>query len=200
MTNQLILSTIPQLETENYLLRGIMLQDTNDLFTFMQDKETMKFITAYPVQSEQEMEEAISRQLDNFLAHKEIPWVIIHKESGQLVGQFRLHKLHVFHQKAEMGAVIRKEYQKKGVMTEVLGVILPFFFETLKLNRLVGDIFAGNVGSRKLLEKFGFHKDGVLRQTDYDGVRFHDTVVYSLLKEEYEYQMISPLVRSDCVD
>lgn len=84
-----------------------------------------------------------------------------------------------------MGAVIRKEYQNKGVMTEVLDVVLDFGFHTLRLNRIVGDIFAGNEGSRRLMERFGFKKEGVLRQTDFDGEKYHDTVVYSLLQAEY---------------
>ncbi|MEN2767071.1 GNAT family N-acetyltransferase [Ornithinibacillus xuwenensis] len=180
------LTEIPILETKNYLLRGVALDDASRLFAFMQDKITMQFITPHPVQTEEEMEAAIKQYLAKFQEQKEIPWVIIHKEDGALIGQFRLHKLHMWHRKAEMGAVIQQDYQKTGVMTEVLGVILPYVFETLNLNRLVGDIFSGNEGSRRLLEKFGFKKEGVLRHTDFDGQAFHDTVVYSMLKHEYE--------------
>ncbi|WP_404459581.1 GNAT family N-acetyltransferase [Oceanobacillus kapialis] len=78
---------------------------------------------------------------------------------------------------------------KKGVMTEILETVLEFGFHKLQLNRIVGDIFAGNKGSKKLMEKFGFQKEGVLRQTDFDGLHYHDTVVYSMLKPEYEEKM-----------
>lgn len=185
MTND-FLTAIPELETPDYLLRGVALTDASSLLSFMSDKHTMKFITPNPVQTRQEMERKIKSYLDGFKEKKEIPWVIINKQDGDLIGQFRLHKLHVWHQKAEMGAVIRDDFQKKGVMTEILKVLLPFVYEGLKLNRLVGDIFSENIGSRKLLEKFGFKKEGVLRHTDYDGERFHDTVVYSMLRHEYE--------------
>jgi ribosomal-protein-alanine N-acetyltransferase len=50
----------------------------------------------------------------------------------------------MWHQKTEMGAVIRKDYQNKGVMIEIIEKVLPFGFLMLGLNRIVGDIFAGN--------------------------------------------------------
>ncbi|MFD2043606.1 GNAT family N-acetyltransferase [Ornithinibacillus salinisoli] len=184
-TNQL-LSVIPRLETENYILRGMTLADVDSMFVFMQDKETMQYITPNPVHAKEVLHNNIRTYLHNFTQQKEIPWVIIHKADGDLIGQFRLHKLHMWHKKAEMGVVIRKDFQKKGVMTEILGRILDFSFNSLDLNRIVGDIFAENQGSRKLLEKYGFKKEGVLRQTDFDGEIYHDTVVYSMLKPEFE--------------
>lgn len=177
---------IPKLETAHYYLRGITEEDVPVLFEFMSDVDTMKFITPRPVKTVEELKVFVISSIENFRMKKELPWVIIHKENEEMVGMFRFHKLHLWHRKTEMGVVIRKEYQQKGVMTEILNTILPFGFNELQLNRIVGDIFAGNKGSEKLLTRFGFHKDGVLRQTDFDGVQFHDTVVYSLLKDEFQ--------------
>ncbi|GGA83386.1 GNAT family N-acetyltransferase [Ornithinibacillus halotolerans] len=185
MYEENFITDIPILETDHYLLRGVALEDSKALFPILSDKTTMKFITPHPVLGEEDVKLLITTYLTRFTEQKEIPWVIVHKESNEVIGQFRLHKLHLWHRKAEMGAVIREDFQRKGVMTEILQSILPFFFDTLKLNRLVGDIFEGNVGSMKLLEKFGFTKEGVLRDTDFDGEVFHHTVVYSMLRREY---------------
>ncbi|MUK88610.1 GNAT family N-acetyltransferase [Ornithinibacillus sp. L9] len=179
-------SSIPTLHTQNYTLRGMTIEDAEGMFIFMRDKETMKYITPNPVQTENDLQRNIQSYLEKFNEQKEIPWVILNKENGELIGQFRLHKLHMWHKKAEMGVVIRSDYQNKGVMTEILEKVLEFGFGSLGLNRIVGDIFADNIGSRKLLERFGFIKEGVLRQTDFDGEVFHDTVVYSMLRTEYD--------------
>jgi [ribosomal protein S5]-alanine N-acetyltransferase len=176
---------IPVLYTKHYILRGISTKDAPNLFPFLSDADTMKYLTPHPVQTLEEMADKINLHLEGFHEKKEIPWVIIDKEQQEIIGFFRLHKLHLWHKKAEMGAVIRADYQHKGVMTELLPMILEYGFETLELNRIVGDLFAKNVGSQKLMEKFGFHQDGVLRQTDFDGTRYHDTVVYSMLRAEY---------------
>lgn len=185
MEMEKLFNEIPTLHTESYMLRGVSIDDAPKLIQFLSDNEIMRFITPQPVQSVDELKELINYYLLRFQEGKEIPWVIIHKENGEIIGQFRLHKMNLWHKKTEMGAVIRKDYQNKGVMTEIMVTILPFVFETMKLNRLVGDIFAENEGSRKLLEKFGFRREGVLRQTDFDGEVYHDTVVYSMLREEY---------------
>ncbi|ADU32433.1 GNAT family N-acetyltransferase [Evansella cellulosilytica] len=179
------LESIPLIETKNYLLREIMVEDASSLYSFLKEKNTMKYITPHPVKTIEEVKENIIGSLQQFEKTKEVPWVIVNKMNEEIVGTFRFHKLNLWHKKTEMGVVIRKEYQQTGVMTEILSYILQFGFEVMKLNRIVGDIFAENKGSKKLLEKYGFHKDGVLRQTDFDGEKYHDTVVYSLLRDEY---------------
>lgn len=186
MSHEAIFTTIPVLETEHYLLRGLTLDDVSELFEFMRDKNTMKFITPEPVRTEADMWEEIQAQTENFAKRTEIPWVIEHKWNGELIGKFSLHKLSMWHRKAEMGVIIREAYQQKGVMTEVMENILRFGFDTLGLNRIVGDIFADNKGSERLLKKYGFIEEGVMRQTDFDGDKYHDTVVFSLLKPEYD--------------
>lgn len=186
MSIEAIFTEIPILETENYILRALTIEDASALFAFMRDKETMKFITPHPVQSDKDMEDKVHGQLDRYKEQKEIPWIIVSKSNEEIVGEFHLHKLNMWHKKAEMGVVIKQEYQHKGVMTEVLEQILAFGFETLGLNRIVGDIFARNQGSEKLLRKYGFRKEGVLRETDFDGKRYHDTVIFSMMKVEYE--------------
>jgi ribosomal-protein-alanine N-acetyltransferase len=110
-----ILPEIPLLETENYQLRGLSLEDALGLFDFMRDVDTMKYITPHPVQTLVDMEEKIKGQLINFHNGKEIPWVIIQKSTQEIIGMFRLHKIHMWHKKAEMGVVIKKEHQQKGV-------------------------------------------------------------------------------------
>lgn len=176
----------PVIETEYYLLRGMTPKDSADMFRFMADRETMKFITSHPVTSEKEVQEKIETYLDRLRQGKEIPWMIEDKANGTVIGMVRLHKIHSWHKKAELGAVIREENQRTGVMSEVLESVLAFAFADLGLNRIVGDIFAENKASEKLLKKYGFRKEGQLRQTDFDGRSFHDTVVYSLLKPEFE--------------
>lgn len=173
------------METNQYLLRAITEEDTTYLYSIMADKETMKYITPHPVETLEGMKENIETSLDQFQRSKEIPWTIVHKKSGNVIGMFRLHKLNLWHKKAEMGVVIAKEWQQRGVMSEVLEEILRYGFQQLRLNRIVGDIFAKNRGSEMLLAKYGFTKEGTLRQTDFDGEEYHDTVVYSLLQTEY---------------
>ncbi|MGD6803732.1 GNAT family N-acetyltransferase [Rossellomorea vietnamensis] len=179
------LESIPVIETENYLLTEMKEDYASHMFEFLGDRVTMKYLTPHPDKTVQEVAESIKHSLKQFSMQSEIPWVIKEKHSRKIIGIFRLHKLNFWHSKTEMGVVISREYQKKGVMTELLPVILSYCFNNLKLNRVVGDIFAENEGSRKLLLAHGFCEEGVLRQTDFDGEKYHDTVVFSMLRNEY---------------
>ncbi|WP_240508011.1 GNAT family N-acetyltransferase [Virgibacillus indicus] len=133
-------TAIPVLETEHYQLRGMTVGDTSELFAFHKNKEIMKYITPDPVKTEAEMREEVLGQLKRFSDQKEIPWVIINKSNGDLIGSFSFYKLHMFHKKADMGVVLCGDYQGRGVMTEVLEKVLSFGFGELGLNRIVGDI------------------------------------------------------------
>ncbi|WEG13010.1 GNAT family protein [Pullulanibacillus sp. KACC 23026] len=187
---------IPTIETEHYILKPLEHKHAEALFLFLSDKKTMQFITPHPVKTLAELEDQINEQLAAFENKKEIPWVIQDKATHSIVGTIRFHKLRSWHRSCEIGVVLSPHFQQKGVMTEIMPFLLDYGFKRLRLNRIVGDIFAGNQGSRRLLERFGFQKEGVMRQTDFDGERFHDTVVYSMLKEEYELRMASGTIDS----
>jgi len=88
---------IPALEIENFHLRGMTLKDAPNMYSFMSDKETMKYITPHPIETVKELEASIKNSLENFKQQKEIPWVIINKQDEQVIGMFRFHKLHTRH-------------------------------------------------------------------------------------------------------
>jgi [ribosomal protein S5]-alanine N-acetyltransferase len=182
------LESIPVIETDHYYLTAMKDTYARQMYLFLGDRETMKYLTPHPPESAEEVSDSIHHSLKQFANQKEIPWVIKEKGTGHIIGIVRLHKLNFWHKKTEMGVVISKEFQKRGVMSELLPQVLSFCFHELGLNRVVGDIFAENQGSRKLLLANGFREEGILRQTDFDGERYHDTVVFSLLKSEYLYQ------------
>ncbi|WP_077329583.1 GNAT family N-acetyltransferase [Virgibacillus siamensis] len=180
------LTEIPILETGNFLLRAIAERDAEDLFYFLSQRKTMQYITPHPVESQNDVLDEILQSMERFVQQTEIPWVIVDKRTGVVIGKFSFHKLSMWHKKAEMAAVISQEYQNSGVMTEVLETVLDYGFDTLELNRIAGDIFAANDASRKLLQNYGFREEGTMRQTDFDGEKFQDTIVFSQLKPEYD--------------
>jgi [ribosomal protein S5]-alanine N-acetyltransferase len=82
---------------------------------------------------------------------------------------------------------LRKDSDKgKGLMTEALAVALHYGFTELNLHRIAALVANDNIPSVKLLQRFGFTKEGTLRE-DYvvDG-KSEDSDCYSLLKWEWE--------------
>ncbi|MND70827.1 putative ribosomal N-acetyltransferase YdaF [compost metagenome] len=71
-------------------------------------------------------------------------------------------------------------------MTEALKPIIQYGFETMKLNRIEAFLSPDNIPSLKLVQKFGFTKEGHLREHYNKDNKLEDSAVYSLLKSEYK--------------
>ncbi|KUP05758.1 alanine acetyltransferase [Bacillus coahuilensis m2-6] len=173
------------IELESYRLSPLEQSHHEQLYPILRDRSTMKYITPHPVQTIEECYIKIRQYIENNNKEKEVSWVIMKRDSSTIIGLFRLHSLNLWHQKAKLGVIIHPQYQQKGVMNEIFPAILDYVFHELRLNRLVGDIFCNNEGSKRILEKHGFKLEGTLRETDFDGEVYYDTAVYSLLRKEY---------------
>ncbi len=89
---------------------------------------------------------------------------------------------------AEVGYWLGEKYWRRGYGSEALDAMLKFTFNSLKLRRVSAPIFAGNPSSGKLLEKYGFKKEGLKRKSAVCKAngKIRDEVVYGLLKEEWK--------------
>lgn len=71
-------------------------------------------------------------------------------------------------------------------MKEAVEKVLEFGFKKMQLNRIEALIDENNTPSKKLLDYFGFSREGNLRgHYLVDGI-FEDSVLYSLLRSEYK--------------
>jgi ribosomal-protein-alanine N-acetyltransferase len=73
----------------------------------------------------------------------------------------------------------------RGVMREVLPVLIGFGFERLALNRLEALVTPGNERSCRLLAGLGFVAEGVLAGHGYWKGAFHDQIVHGLTRDRW---------------
>ncbi len=85
----------------------------------------------------------------------------------------------------ECGYWIGEPYWGKGYAKEALFVFLKHLFENFNVMRVQAKVFTHNIASCKVLEKFDFKKEGVLRKTIKKENKFLDEFVYSLLRDEF---------------
>ena len=89
-------------------------------------------------------------------------------------------------QHANLGYWMGEQFAGRGLMTEAVGVLLPFFFDTLGLHRLHAAFLPHNVASRRVLEKNGFHEEGYADSyLQIDG-KWADHVLFSLTRERWD--------------
>ncbi len=78
------------------------------------------------------------------------------------------------------------EYWRNGYGTEAMSLLLDYAFNHKNLRRIEALVLEDNIGSRKMHEKLGYKREGLLRGSVYkDGV-YKNQIVYALLREEYQ--------------
>jgi [ribosomal protein S5]-alanine N-acetyltransferase len=114
-------------------------------------------------------------------------FLIIEKQTNLPIGVCGFHTWNKSHNRTEVFYHIYNEKDKqKGFMTETLKTVLNFGFNELNLHRIQAMVDANNIPSVKLLLRYGFLKEGTMRE-DYvvNGIN-EDSDCYSLLKWEWK--------------
>ena len=78
-----------------------------------------------------------------------------------------------------------ERFKRKGLMSEAVSAIIDHGFNKMNLNRIEALVRIGNVPSLRLMEKFHFIKEGVLRQHYYISDKYEDSILFSKLNNEY---------------
>ncbi|MHA2036691.1 MAG: GNAT family N-acetyltransferase [Promethearchaeota archaeon] len=85
------------------------------------------------------------------------------------------------------GIVIgEKNYHGKGYGTEAMKLLVNYGFETLNLNRIELEVHSFNSRALKSYIKVGFKEEVTRRQAVYINGIYHDSIVLSILKDEWE--------------
>ncbi|MEY2191942.1 GNAT family N-acetyltransferase [Neobacillus sp. BF23-41] len=86
----------------------------------------------------------------------------IFKNDGLLIGTINLFQvLRGSLQSAFIGYFLDEKHNGKGYTTEAAKLLLKYAFNELKLHRIEAGVMPHNIGSIRVLEKSGFHKEGI---------------------------------------
>ena len=86
----------------------------------------------------------------------------IFKNDGALIGTINLFQvLRGSLQSAIIGYFLDKNHNGKGYTTEAVKLLVEYAFKELKLHRIEAGVMPHNIGSIRVLEKSGFHKEGI---------------------------------------
>lgn len=112
---------------------------------------------------------------------------LIDKITGSIIGWCGYHTWHLDHSRAEIGYTLTNDdFKEKGIMTEALFSIVEYGFKKMDLNRIEVYIEPDNIPSLKVIQKLNFKKEGHLREHYRKNGVVEDSLVFSLLKSEYE--------------
>ncbi|MPN51863.1 hypothetical protein SDC9_199513 [bioreactor metagenome] len=130
-----------------------------------------------------------SRILLDFFITKDYGWAIYHKADQRVIGFISLNKDLKRSGGIDcqsIGYSLHRDYWGHGLMTEAGEAVIAYAFETLKLDMLSVYHYPANKQSQRVIEKLGFHYDGILRcSAKLYNDEIEDEVCYSMLKQEY---------------
>jgi [ribosomal protein S5]-alanine N-acetyltransferase len=160
----------PYLTTERFILRQLTLSDGNEIFLLRSDKEINRYLDRPIAGTIDDARQFIDKINESILKNELIYWVIAYKGQPNLIGTICLWNISDNGTKAEIGFELLPEFHGKGIMHEVLPIIINYGFETMGLNFIDGEVDPKNLKSIKLMEKSGFiyHK------------RLENTEIYSV--------------------
>lgn len=86
----------------------------------------------------------------------------------------------------EIGFMLVPDERGKGYCTEAARILVDYLFLSREIVRIQACTDVRNVGSQRVLEKVGFKKEGTLRKSFFNRGEWRDTLVYSILREEWK--------------
>jgi RimJ/RimL family protein N-acetyltransferase len=116
-----------------------------------------------------------------------MPFAVIDRASGEVIGSTRYFNVEPRHRRLEIGHTwYAKRAQRTGANTECKLLLLGHAFEQLRCIAVEFRTSWFNQPSRRAIERLGARRDGVLRNHMIlpDGT-YRDTVVYSILDGEW---------------
>ncbi|MFD2169760.1 GNAT family N-acetyltransferase [Tumebacillus lipolyticus] len=110
---------------------------------------------------------------------------IFERESEQLVGSISLTEvLRGPLQSCFIGYYLDEKCNGRGYMTEAVRLVVEYAFQELKLHRIEAGVMLHNLGSMRVLENAGFHKEGIAKKNVKINGRWEDHQVLAIVNEE----------------
>lgn len=170
------------LETNSIQLRALEPDDLALLYTWENNSEWWEMGNTLNPYSKYILREYIVNSEKSIYENKQLRLMITLKHSGVTVGMADLYEYEPHHNRAGVGILIDKEYQKQNYATEALEMLIPYCFDFYQMNSLFAHVMPDNTASIHLFEKLGFQKGGVLKQWVRRKNQYSDVIVYQLLK------------------
>ncbi|WP_213936800.1 GNAT family protein [Pseudomonas sp. dw_612] len=174
------------LEGHRIILRPLQYTDADALVQAAGDGELWN-LTVTVVPSPTTVDSYLKRALDGRDTGTVLPFVIVLKDTGQVIGSTRFWKVDRLNRKLEIGSSwIAASWQKTFVNTEAKYLMLRHAFETLDCVRVQFTTDENNQTSRDAILRLGAQQEGIVRHERImpDG-RKRNSVRFSIIDDEW---------------
>lgn len=177
---------LPQLEGERLILRSPQMRDAGDFYSYAREKENCRYVLWEAHRDIAESKDVLRGIIRRNRRGDPATFAICLKTDQRLIGTIGFQWIDLDHRSCEVGYSIASRLWNRGLATEALGILLPFAFDQLQLNRIEAKHDVLNPSSGRVLDHLGFTREGLARKSILLKGRMADMVRYALLKEDWE--------------
>jgi len=94
-------------------------------------------------------------------------------------------KKDVRHKTGEIGYWLAQSFWGQGIMSKVIKAFVNFCFTNYDLERIEANVYEWNTASLKILEKNGFTKEGIAKNSAFKNNKLTNEHKFALLKNEF---------------
>jgi RimJ/RimL family protein N-acetyltransferase len=168
------------------ILRPFVLEDLEDVNNYSSDIDVTKHLHWGPY-SEKETKNFINMAISEAgqKGRTRYRFALTLKDENRAIGSLAVRVVSTDDREASIGFVVGKGYWGMGYGSEAVYGLLFFGFDVLKMHRISASCTSENIGSIKVLEKVGMTREGVLRHNRFVKGAWRDSVIYSMLEDEW---------------
>ena len=150
------------------------------------DEDLWKWIPT-PVRTADEMSRYVQTALNEQKSGSALPFVLMEKASGRIIGSTRYANIERVHHRVEIGWTwVARHWQRTPVNTEAKYLLLRHAFETLQCIRVELKTDSLNERSRAAILRIGAREEGTFRNHMITASgRIRHTVYFSILDSEW---------------
>ena len=171
-------------ETERLILRRVEMTDADDMFNNYCNSDTVtKYLGWDTHQSIENTKEFIANvALPKYNEEYAYLWVLVLKETNEVVGSLEVSKIDLKHKSAMIGWVLSEKYWGQGLMPEAARVVRDYIFDE-GFVRLWAYHNVENPKSGRVMQKIGMLHEGTLKKYSFDNKgNFIDCELYAITK------------------
>lgn len=186
MSPALFFSCLPQLETENLILRPPRIRDARDIYRYASDPEVARYVLWDAHRSLSETRACLRALIRRARRGHPSSWAVVLRSTGQVIGTIGFVWYSFDCRSAELGYSFSREYWNHGYATEALAAVIREAFRSLPLNRLEAQHDIRNPASGRVMEKCGLRQEGILRDRIVNKGEFVTVAEYAVLRADWE--------------
>ncbi len=174
------------LENDRVVLRPLIEEDLIHLLPFSVHEPELWNYSLIPGDGEENLKQYLTVALANRLKGESYPFIVYDKNRGQFAGTTRFYDIQPQHNTLQLGYTwYGKDFQGTGLNKNCKYLLLKFAFETIGVERVEFRADYKNKKSIAAMQSIGCTVEGVLRSNAIGSNGRRDSIVLSILKNEW---------------